>query len=245
VNAKPSGSDSARTENAQGAAAHDAADPNARTEDLGAAKAPEPGVSETARVALVLSIQPLGADLPDPDVALVKEALLAFYDLDVQVASRVPLPQIAYYPKRGRYRAEKLLDFLEAAAPKNVFRTLGLTAVDISTTKGSYEDWGVLGLGTLDDGRACVISSFRTTRGASGPEHARIRLAKTAVHEIGHTLGLDHCPNVGCLMQDGHGTVFTTDGEYDLCAKCRAKLVAAGHPLAVGRAIPWPRPTPS
>jgi archaemetzincin len=215
----------------------------AATNEHEAAKVPEPGIAAAGGVALVLSIQPLGDELPDPAVALVKDALFAFYDLDVQVAARVPLPTVAYYPKRSRYRAEKLLDFLEAEAPKNVFRTLGLTAVDISTTKGSYEDWGVLGLGTIDGG-TCVISSFRTTRGAQGPEHARIRLAKTAVHEIGHTLGLEHCPNAGCLMQDGQGTVFTTDGEYDLCADCRAKLVAHGHRLAVGRAIPWPRPTP-
>jgi archaemetzincin len=57
---------------------------------------------------------------------------------------------MAYNGQRRRYRAEKLLDFLEAEAPPNVFRTLGLTTVDFSTTKGSYADWGVLGLGAID-----------------------------------------------------------------------------------------------
>jgi archaemetzincin len=37
---------------------------------------------------------------------------------------------------------------------------LGLTAADISTTKGEIVDWGVMGLGSLD-GTAGVISSFR------------------------------------------------------------------------------------
>ena len=40
---------------------------------------------------------------------------------------------------------------------------------DISTTKGRFPDWGVLGLGELP-GTASVISSFRCHRGASGPE---------------------------------------------------------------------------
>jgi len=62
------------------------------------------------------------------------------------------------------------------------------------------------------------------------------------VHEIGHTLGLQHCPNVGCLMEDAEGKVATCDREYDLCAECRARLAANGHALERPRAIPWPRP---
>ena len=44
--------------------------------------------------------------------------------------------------------------------------------------------------------------------------HARERFAKTAVHEIGHTLNLSHCETQGCLMEDATGKVSTTDGEY-------------------------------
>jgi archaemetzincin len=87
-----------------------------------------------------------------------------------------------------------------------------------------------------------VISSFRCRKRASGPEHARVRLAKTAVHEIGHTLGLAHCPRRGCLMEDAEGSVLTSDREFDLCADCRARLRAAGHAAREPTTIPWPRP---
>ena len=195
----------------------------------------------TAGPGQVLYIQPMGKKLPDRDVSLVKQALTEFYGLDVGLLPRIDLPLSAYYKPRRRYRAEKLLDFLEKRIPADGFKILGLTAADISTTKGKYVDWGVLGLGTLD-GKACVISRFRCRRTARNAKHARIRLAKVAVHEIGHTLGLEHCPTVGCLMEDARGKVKTCDREYDICASCRARLSGWGRPIAASPEIPWPRP---
>jgi archaemetzincin len=186
-------------------------------------------------------IQPLGAALPAADSDLVRRALLAFYRIELSTLVMSALPRAAFYAKRRRYRAEKLLDFLDTRRPDDGFRILGLTAVDISTTKPPYEDWGILGLATLDGG-ACVLSSFRCKRGAKNPEHARIRLGKTAVHEIGHTFGLPHCPTYGCLMEDARGKVATTDREYDLCPKCRQRLIASGYELGDASAIPWPKP---
>ncbi len=188
-----------------------------------------------------LYIQPLGAALPQADVEMVKRALGAFYALDVQLLPRVPLPKRAYYAPRHRYRAEKLLDFLVARAPDDAFRVLGLTATDISTTKGKVKDWGILGLATID-GRVGVLSSFRCKRKVKRATQARERLGKVAVHETGHTFGLEHCPNRGCLMEDAEGSVLTCDREYDLCSECRMKIVRAGYPLADSGDIPWPKP---
>ena len=189
----------------------------------------------------ILYIQPLGSALPEVDVAFVKRSLLAFYALEVRLLERTELPKSAYYRKRARYRAEKLLDFLKKRAPSDAYRVLGLTGVDISTTKPPHEDWGILGLATMD-GVACVLSKFRCKRLAKNAEHARIRLGKVAVHEIGHTLGLPHCPNRGCLMEDGGGSVLTTDREYDLCTDCRSRLIRTGHALSDSSDMPWPKP---
>jgi archaemetzincin len=200
-----------------------------------------PPARAAERAGKAIYIQPLGRALPAADVALVKKALVAFYALPVKLLPRVALPAKAYYPPRRRYRAERLLDFLETRLPEDGDRILGLTAVDISTTKGRYRDWGILGLATLD-GRVCVISAFRARKKARSPLHARIRLAKVAVHEVGHTLGLAHCPRRGCLMEDARGKVATTDREHDICRRCRAKLKAWGRPIPSRPEIPWPRP---
>ncbi len=183
-------------------------------------------------------LQPLGPEIPEADVALVKTALESFYAATVETLPRLPMPPEAYYPPRQRYRAEKLLDFLHTVKPGE--RILGLTALDISTTKGTFVDWGLLGLGDLD-GLAAVISTFRCKKTARSAQQVRERLAKTAVHEIGHTLGLPHCPTPHCLMQDARGKVSTTDGEYDLCPLCRARLRAAGHVIPATPKIPWSR----
>ena len=189
----------------------------------------------------IIAIQPMGKRLPDADVAMVRDGLTQFFGLEVVVLPRVPLPKSAYFKPRKRYRADTLLDFLKAKKPKNAFRILGLTAADISTTKGKVYDWGILGLATLD-GTSCVVSSFRTKKRSSGARHARERLSKVAVHEIGHTLGLDHCPSLGCLMEDAHGSVLTSDREYDLCPRCRAALKKWGYRLPDKPKIPWSKP---
>ncbi|MCK5800657.1 MAG: matrixin family metalloprotease [Deltaproteobacteria bacterium] len=197
--------------------------------------------SIAAPAARTIYVQPLGKALPAADVALVKHALEVFTGLPVKVLARVPLPRAAWYPPRRRWRAEKLLTFLGRRMPADGFRILGLTAADISTTKGRYKDWGVLGLANLA-GTACVISSLRCHRRSRGGTQPRIRLAKVAVHEIGHTLGLEHCPTLGCLMEDARGKVKTCDREYDLCPRCRRKLARRGYHLPATPKIPWPRP---
>ena len=186
----------------------------------------------------IVYLQPLGAELPDADVAMVRAGLTGMYGLEVAILPRVPLPRTAWYPKRERYRAEKILTYLDTLLPKDGVRILGLTGVDISTTKGEIEDWGVLGLGELP-GASGVISAFRCHKRSRSALNARERLAKVAVHEIGHTLGLPHCPTIGCLMRDAEGSVLSTDHEFDLCEKCRAQLSASGRVLPSPPVLPW------
>jgi archaemetzincin len=191
----------------------------------------------------VIYLQPLGQQLPPGDVTEVRQALLAFYGWTVTTLEPLALPKAAYYAPRRRWRAEQLLTFLGPRLPSDGLRVIGLTAVDISTTNGKIKDWGILGLGELP-GRASVISTFRCHRTAVSMKQARDRLAKVAVHELGHTLGLPHCPTRGCLMHDAEGKVSTTDEEYEFCAQCAGRLRSLGIQGAPHLEPPWPRPKP-
>ena len=180
-----------------------------------------PASAVRARVKLIA----LGAFDPGLLTA-VESALGAELDVSVETTSGIDLPRAAYYPPRHRYRADRLLDFLRRRFEDDAStaRVLGLTEVDISTTKGRIADWGVFGLGEIG-GRSCVISTFRLRRRARDPEHLQFRVVSTAVHEVGHTLGLEHCPEPRCVMNDAEGSIRTVDQSTGhICHFCEARL---------------------
>ena len=78
---------------------------------------------------------------------------------------------------------------------------LGLTEVDISVTKDEYPDWGVFGYGELP-GHTAIISSHRLRGGLRDRAHLQWRVRIIGTHEVGHNLGLAHCMEPHCLMQD-------------------------------------------
>jgi archaemetzincin len=183
--------------------------------------------AEPAAVRGEVVIVPM-ADLAEAELAAVEKALAAEYQVTVRRAEKIAMPQIAWYEPRKRWRAEKILAVLTARF-KDLPRTskvIGLAADDISTSKGGFDDWGIFGLGDID-GRACVVSSFRLRRKAKDAAHVRKRIATTAVHEVGHTFGLEHCPEPLCVMLDAEGGIKNTDETTGhLGAGCRAKLEA-------------------
>jgi archaemetzincin len=102
---------------------------------------------------------------------------------------KIDLPEEAYYKPGKRYRADKLINYLAANRDKisevKYTKILGITEVDISTTKGEIEDWGILGQGAMN-GSTCVVSTFRMRKKEVSHEVFMGRITNVVQHELGH-----------------------------------------------------------
>lgn len=197
--------------------------------------------AEAAPAKKIIYVQLLAPAPATGVVNAVADGLRAFYPVEVKVLPAVDMPKDAWHAPRKRWDADRLLPWLAARLPADGQKILGLTRDDIFTHDAKRGLWGVLGLGSLD-GKSNVISSFRAQRGVNA-EGLRARIAKVAVHEVGHNFGLGHCEHDRrCLMADANGKVSTVDGENDLCKVCRKKLNDAGVSVPTAPQTPWRNP---
>ena len=153
----------------------------------------------------------------------IMEKVTSFYHLPVVLKS-AKLPQYAYYKPRNRYRADSILNFLERYNKKHYRFIAALTSKDISHTNGKIKDYGIFGLGSLNN-KGCISSSFRLKKDVSEAKLLE-RLQKVILHEIGHNHGLPHCNSTyPCFMKAAQGKISTVDnGPMDICKVCREKI---------------------
>jgi archaemetzincin len=159
-------------------------------------------------------------------IGSVKAGIENKLKLKVLLLPETNLPANAFYAPRNRYIADSLLVFLRNRKNDQFDKIIGLTSKDISTRKGDKANWGVLGLGACP-GISCVISTFRAGEKKTGEAVFLKRMAILALHELGHTYGLPHCPVQSCLMKDAEGKMNLDDGD-SYCKECRIKLQAKG-----------------
>lgn len=112
-----------------------------------------------------------------------------------------PLPaDESYDPVRRQWNAGKILAEIDALEEgRTCSRILGVADADLFIPILTF----VFGLAHL--GAKSAVVSLRRLRPEfyglpADPELLLSRLEKEAVHELGHTMSLAHCPNFGCVM---------------------------------------------
>jgi archaemetzincin len=160
----------------------------------------------------------------DPDILRsLRTALAKFLLLPVRVLRPKPLPLQTYNVTRHQYNAIQLLEFLLDDGETGAFRILGVTAQDLYIPILTF----VFGNAQLN-GKAAIVSLFRPRGDAGGTPPPRPvflrRLIKLSLHELGHTFGLEHCSEDGCLMGFSSNLEKLDEREIVFCDYCQILL---------------------
>ena len=133
----------------------------------------------------------------------------------------VPLLQdlsFAFDQGRNQYHSTLILEELTNRAPASAVKVLAITDVDLFIPIMTY----VYGEAQLN-GKACIISTSRLKKGLpliDTQEAFLARVFKEAIHELGHTFNLLHCPDYACIMHYCRSEDDVDRKSEELCRYC-------------------------
>lgn len=139
-------------------------------------------------------------------IGFVEEAILGeaqmlmerTFGFEVERLPAMP-PPAAFDASRGQWSAVEFMKELVRIRPPDATRILGLTSDDLFVPVLSFL-FGQAQLG----GAAALVSAARLRQEfyglPSNQDLLLMRVRKEILHEMGHTLGLVHCPDRSCAM---------------------------------------------
>ncbi len=155
-----------------------------------------------------------------------REVVEESFGLPVRWLSPEPLPTEAFEAGRGQFRAAALL---QAACLRKSDPLQNLLAY---TEEDAFEPGLNFVFGLASPALHCaLVATARLDERFYGLEENQAkttyRILVETNHELGHTFGLEHCPDPECVMHFSNSLADTDRKGYRFCPRCRAKLDVA------------------
>lgn len=159
----------------------------------------------------------------DPDLfRRVAEETGTLLGCSVNIMPARPLDQEGYEPRKKQYSSLRLLESVRLFVEKGV-PVIALVGADLSYPGLNF----VFGLAD-ELNRLAVVSTARFAAGSQASRDKTIdRAVKTALHEVGHLLGLQHCKDQRCVMVLSFVLSDTDFKRKNFCDTCRKKMDVA------------------
>jgi archaemetzincin len=169
-----------------------------------------------------------GIGVVEPRILLrLRATLKQRYGAGVEILDSIEEPTVAFDAHRQQYSSVALLKTLMEKPPDGDGKVLGVSERDLFIPMLTF----VFGLAQLN-GRYALVSLARLRQEfyglPTGDAVFEQRTIKETCHELGHTFGLAHCPDVLCPM-----SLSTTIGQVDakeseFCEACATQLQECG-----------------
>ena len=125
-------------------------------------------------------------------------------------------------PVRNQYYSTMILEKLAILAPRQTIKLLAICEVDLFIPILTHV-YGEAQLG----GKACIISTHRLNDDLPPISAKKVyyqRVIKEAIHELGHTFKLRHCPDKSCSMHYCRTIKDVDNKSAQFCRYCKILL---------------------
>ena len=167
-------------------------------------------------------LRPL-AKIDSHTLEILKHSLVQTFSCPVEVKAQISKLDYAYSEERKQYLAPRLLSTLRSFSTEPGDRCLGIVDVDLYAPGLNF----IFGEADVSSGVA-IISLCRLRQERYGlPQDEGLfhgRAIKEAVHELGHTYFLSHCPDARCVMHFSNCLADTDIKGTGFCPKCQQRL---------------------